>query len=185
MTISRKQILDIMPHAEKYVDKYLSYINEYAEQFGISTRMRMCHYLAQIAHESAELRYAEEIASGAAYEGRRDLGNTEKGDGKKFKGRGLIQITGRANYRAYNDYLTRRGMKVDLLKNPELLSKPLGAVKSSMWFWQFHGLNEMASMDTGSDSSVIVRITRKINGGTNGLTQRRLYFERAKLAIHD
>lgn len=177
MKLTKSQILAIAPNSKKYVDIYLPYINQYMEQFGIKTRLQVCHYIAQIMHESAELRYTEEIASGAAYEGRKDLGNTQKGDGNKFKGRGLIQITGRANYKAYNDYLVRGGMKVDLLKNPELLAKPVGAVKSSMWFWEKNGLNELAETDN------IVAITRKVNGGTNGLTQRKLYYQRAKLRI--
>lgn len=175
--ITRQQLLTIAPNAKSRIDTYLPYINQYAEQFGIKTRLRVCHFLAQIMHESGELRYTEEIASGSAYEGRKDLGNIYPGDGKKFKGRGLIQITGRANYKAYNDYLVKGGMTVDLLKTPELLSKPLGAVKSAMWFWQTHGLNELADRDD------ILAITRRINGGTNGLTQRKLYYQRAKIVI--
>lgn len=166
-----------MPYAKARIDTFLPIINQYMEEFGINTRLRICHFIAQIAHESGELRYTEEIASGAAYEGRKDLGNTQKGDGVRFKGRGLIQLTGHNNYKAYNDYLVRNGMKVDLLKTPELLAKPLGATKSAMWFWNTHNLNAYADRDD------ILTITRKINGGTNGLTQRKLYYQRAKLVI--
>jgi putative chitinase len=100
---------------------------------GISTPLRMAHFLAQLAHESGELRYAEEIASGDAYEGRADLGNSEPGDGRRFKGRGLIQLTGRFNYEAYGktrgkDYTVSN--KTDLLAND-----PFIAVDVSCWYW--------------------------------------------------
>lgn len=168
MRVTREQILKIMPLAKNRVDKYINYINGYCDKFQINTPMRMAHYLAQIAHESAELRYTKELASGKAYEGRKDLGNVHAGDGVKFKGRGLIQITGRANYEAYKNYC-----KFDVVSTPELLERPLGAVKSSMWWWKNHGLNELA------DDDDVLAITKVINGGTNGLEDRKQYLERA------
>lgn len=168
MKVTREQILSIMPLAKNRVDKYLTYINGYADAFGINTPMRMAHYLAQIAHESSELRYTKEIASGKAYEGRKDLGNVHAGDGVKYKGRGLIQITGRANYTAYMQFC-----KFDVVATPELLERPLGAVKSSMWYWKNHGLNALADKDD------VLAITKTINGGTNGLAGRKQYLERA------
>lgn len=168
MKVTREQILAIMPLAKNRVDKYLNYINGYAESFGINTPMRMAHYLAQIAHESSELRYTKELASGKAYEGRKDLGNVKVGDGVKFKGRGFIQITGRTNYSAYMQFC-----KFDVVSTPELLERPLGAVKSSMWYWKNHGLNELADKDD------VVAITKVINGGKNGLEDRKQYLERA------
>lgn len=168
MRVTREQILAIMPLSKNRVDNYLNYINGYCDKFKINTPMRMAHYLAQIAHESAELRYTKELASGKAYEGRKDLGNVHAGDGVKFKGRGLIQITGRANYEAYKNYC-----KFDVVSCPELLERPLGAVKSSMWWWNNHGLNELA------DDDDVLAITKVINGGTNGLADRKQYLERA------
>lgn len=172
MTITKEQLIKIMPHAKSRADQYINYINGYAKDFGITTPLRMAHYLAQIAHESGELRYTQEIASGKAYEGRKDLGNTKKGDGVRFKGRGLIQITGRANYTAYAAFCG-----FDVVGNPELLERPLGAVRSSMWFWDKHGLNALADKDN------IRAITRKINGGYNGLEDREMYLVRAKSTL--
>ena len=139
--------------------------------------MRWAHYLAQIAHESAELRYSEEIASGKAYDTGKlaiKLGNTPEadGDGQKFKGRGLIQVTGRANYEAYKKYCG-----FDVVKQPELLAKPVGAIRSSMWFWKSKGLNELADRDE------FTAITKRINGGINGIEDRRKYLAKAKKVL--
>lgn len=161
-----------MPNSGSHIDTYLPIINGWSEHFRINTKLRMAHYLAQIAHESGELRYTRELASGKAYEGRKDLGNTQEGDGVRFKGRGLIQITGRANYTAYMNYC-----KFDVVSSPELLERPLGAVKSSMWYWNVHGLNRLADEDN------LKAITKRINGGYNGLEQRQKYLERAKKAL--
>lgn len=169
MKVTTEQILKIMPYAKNRIPTYIDLINNWSEHFGINTPLRMAHYLAQIAHESAELRYTKELASGSAYEGRKDLGNTQKGDGVRFKGRGLIQITGRANYAAYAKYCG-----YDVVAKPELLEQPVGAVKSSMWFWQNNGLNEIADTDD------VRKVTKRINGGYNGLAARQHYLQRAK-----
>ena len=158
-------------------DTVAELMNRYAEEFGIATPLRWVHYLAQVAHESAELRYTEELASGAAYDTGKlaaKLGNTPErdGDGQKYKGRGLIQLTGRSNYEAYKRYCG-----YDVVKQPELLAKPIGAIRSSMWFWKAHGLNELAERDD------IVAVTKRINGGTNGLYERRNYMTKAKIVI--
>lgn len=174
MNVTDAQLLAIMPTAKGRVSKYINYINGYAARFKIDTPLRMAHYLAQIAHESAELKHTQELASGKAYEGRKDLGNTQPGDGVRFKGRGLIQITGRANYAAYTVSAYCKG---DVVKNPELLEKPLGAVKSSMWFWLVNDLNRLADEDD------VTRITKKINGGLNGFKSRCMYLARAKKAL--
>lgn len=173
MIITATQLLKVMPNAAKRYSKYLPYINKYASEFGITTPLRMAHYLAQIAHESAELRYTKELASGQAYEGRKDLGNTSKGDGVRYKGRGLIQITGKANYQAYKRYCG-----FDVVSNPALLELPLGAVRSSMWFFSvYKALNKYADADD------ITTITKKINGGLNGFDGRKKYLARAKKAL--
>ena len=177
MEVTREQIISIMPTAKSRVDKFLVFINRYAPEFGITTSMRMAHYLAQIAHESAELKYTKELASGAAYDtGKKavQLGNTPvaDGDGQRYKGRGLIQLTGKANYKAYKEYCG-----FDVVSKPELLEQPLGAVRSSMWFWQRNGLNALADTDD------VRAVTKRINGGYNGLADREKYLTRAKKAL--
>ena len=183
MKITGKQFLVIMPNARGNIAKNKNFagctleeivgrLNFYATEFEINTPLRWCHYLAQIAHESAELRYSEEIASGKAYEGRKDLGNIYRGDGVRFKGRGLIQLTGRSNYGGYRQFCG-----FDVISQPELLCKPVGAIRSSMWFWKSKGLNELADRDE------FTAITKRINGGTNGIEDRRKYLARAKRVL--
>ena len=133
-----KQLLPDSTKANR--DKYLPYFNIYLKEYGIVTKKQVAAFFAQIGHESGSLRYSEEIASGSAYEGRTDLGNTQPGDGKRFKGRGLIQITGRYNYEKAS-----KALGYDLISNPELLSQPELAVKSACWWWKNAKLNELAS----------------------------------------
>lgn len=180
MEITKEQILAIMPNAKDVVDSYLSYINGYKETFKIYTPLRMAHFLAQIAHESNELRSVREIGT-REYFNKYDtgklkqmLGNVKAGDGYKYRGRGLIQITGRANYQAYMNSPYCCG---DIMTHPELLEKPLGAVKSAMWWWYSHDLNKLADKDS------VLTITKKINGGTNGLESRKKYLARAKKVL--
>lgn len=137
---------------------------------GINTRRRAAMFIAQTAHESGEFRYREEIASGRAYEGRLDLGNTQPGDGQRFKGRTYIQITGRTNYRAVSKALGH-----DFVGSPHLLGTPPYAAKGAAWWWREHDCNSLA------DRGDFTAVTRRINGGTNGLTDRRKYYRRARL----
>jgi predicted chitinase len=138
----------------------------------IDTPLRQAHFLAQIGHESGELRFRAEIASGEAYEGRRDLGNTQPGDGPRFKGRGLIQLTGRANYLEYGRAISR---ETELLANPDLLATdPDLCVDVAGWFWAKRTLNTLADADD------LTSITKRINGGLNGLEDRRRLLKRAK-----
>lgn len=177
MKVTKEQILAIMPNAKDKVDAFLPYINGYAEVFHIDTPMRMAHFLAQIAHESDELRYTKELGNKNYFRKydvgklKNMLGNLKDGDGYKYRGRGLIQITGRANYQAYQNSKYCTG---DIMEYPELLEEPLGATKSAMWWWWKHGLNKLADIDC------FVAITKTINGGTNGLESRRKFLTRAK-----
>lgn len=138
----------------------------------VDTRLRAAHFLAQLAHESAGFRATEEFASGAAYEGRRDLGNTEPGDGRRYKGRGLIQLTGRDNYRRYG-----RRLGVDLEGRPERAAEPALSLRIAGAYWSERRLNRPADRDD------LIAITRAINGGLNGLADRRRCLARAKRAL--
>lgn len=162
-------LVAIMPAAKAKAELFFPLISNAFLEFQINTALRQSAFLAQIAHESGQLRYIEELASGSAYEGREDLGNTEHGDGVKFKGRGLIQITGRANYAGCGIAL-----RLDLIQSPEKLSEPVYAVRSAGWFWKLHGLNQLA------DIPDFTRITRRINGGVTGLAERQAFYEQAK-----
>jgi putative chitinase len=154
--------------------KYVGPLNTYLPQFEINTLPRIRHFVAQVAHESASFNYVEEIASGQAYEGRKDLGNNNPGDGVKFKGRGLIQITGRANYEKCSIALFGDNR---LLDHPELLEIADNAVKSASWFWKTKGLNMFADKDD------LKAITKRINGGYNGIGSREEYYKNAQKYI--
>ena len=137
--------------------------------------MRQAHFLAQIGHESGELRYNEELASGEDYDGRSDLGNTQAGDGRRFKGHGLIQLTGRANYTEYGKAINK-----DLLPGdaPTLVANdPSMAVDVACWFWKSRRLNRYA------DNDDVLTVTKRINGGTNGLDARERLLARAKTIL--
>lgn len=174
MALSLEQLKKIIPFAGQRAGVFLGPLNQAMEEWGIDKPARRAAFLAQIAHESGSLRYVREIADGKAYEGRKDLGNTEPGDGPRYKGRGLIQITGRTNYRACSVALYGDER---LLQKPELLEEPVAACRSAAWFWWAHGLNAFA--DVGDFG----RITRVINGGTNGLQDRLAYYERAQAVL--
>jgi len=173
--ITKEQLTFIMRGAKSAdVELFVDPINKVMEKYEINTPLRIMHFLAQVGHESGSLRYKEEIASGAAYEGRSDLGNTEPGDGKKFKGHGLIQLTGRHNHTQYANYVG----DPDLIKNPQRIAlEPLHSAGAAGWYWMTRKINALADQDN------IVAVTKKINGGLNGLEDRRGYLARAKKVI--
>lgn len=138
----------------------------------ITTVLRVAHLLAQICHESDRFRTTEEYASGAAYEGRRDLGNTRLGDGRRFKGRGLIQLTGRYNYALFG-----RRLGLDLEAEPHRAAEPALSLRIACAYWTDRSLNALADTDD------VRRITRRINGGENGLADRVTCLGRARAAL--
>ncbi len=167
--VTLNQLRRIMPNLPlSRAKELLPHLNKAMAEAKITTEKRKAMFLAQLAHESVELRYFEEIASGAAYEGRTDLGNTRPGDGKRFKGRGPIQLTGRANYRAAG-----RALDLPLEKNPRMVSRPSVGFRTSAWFWNSRGLNKYA------DAGNFREVTRRINGGYNGYEDRLKYYRRA------
>jgi putative chitinase len=163
------------------------------DRYAINTPLRMAHFLAQLGHESGALLYVEEIwpnpgldAKGVAtrgnkwqlkllkYEGRRDLGNTQVGGGYRFRGRGLIQLTGRANYESFGKAV---GKGLVSEKNPDKVAQLPLAVSVAGWFWDSPKLNKLADRDD------VEAVTKKINGGLNGLVDRKKYLTRARQVL--
>ena len=171
---SKDKLAVVMPQAQaKRIDLYFEPLVAGMQKYGITSALRIAHFIAQLAHESGAFRYAEELADGSAYEGRRDLGNSEPGDGPRYKGRGLIQLTGRANYAAYS-----KAAGVDYLAKPQrLASDPFVAVDVACWFWHSRDLNKLADVDD------VRGITRRINGGFNGIDERIDYLLRGKAVL--
>jgi putative chitinase len=156
----------------KKIERFLPYLNNTLDEFDISTPQRQRMFLAQIGHESGQLRYVQELASGTAYEGRKDLGNTSPGDGVRYKGRGLIQITGKSNYA-----LLSLALGKPFVQNPELLEEDENACRSAGWFWYKRNLNALADLGLFQD------ITKRINGGLNGYADRYKLYQRASEVI--
>lgn len=178
LQLSESQLRQCWPMAGKRVAVFLPHINAALIEFGIDTPVRVAAFLAQVGHESGQGRYVVELASGEAYDTgskAKALGNTlaADGDGQFYKGRGLIQITGRTNYAACG-----KALGVDLLAKPSLLEKPELAARSAAWFWWRNELNAYA------DSGDFIRLTRRINGGTNGLADRQQLWEKSKKALN-
>lgn len=173
MIITTAQLKKIIPFTkESVINEVVPLLNDVFIKYEINTSLRVQHFLAQVIHESGGFRYNEEIASGAAYEGRKDLGNIIPGDGKRFKGRGFIQLTGRNNYSRYSKYI-----KVDVVAKPELVAITYKADVAG-WFWTIEkNLNRFADADD------VTTITKRINGGLNGLADRIKYLNLAKKHI--
>ena len=178
MPITEKQLLQILPNAGRQAGVFVPGLNAAMGKFAIITRLRMAAFIAQIGHESGQLRYVRELGNDkylARYDTGRlaqRLGNTPEadGDGQKYRGRGCIQVTGRANYEACSEALFGDSR---LLNTPELLEQPVYAAMSAGWFWQKEGLNTLA------DKGDFLAITKRINGGTNGLADREALYKRA------
>ncbi|CAI8738285.1 putative chitinase [Pseudomonas chlororaphis] len=178
MTVTLKQLQQILPNAGTQAGVFLPVLNASMVKWGIVTPLRKRAFLAQIGHESGQLQWVRELGNDQ-YLSKYDtgalaarLGNTPEadGDGKKYRGRGLIQVTGRANYQACSEALFGDSR---LLNTPELLENPVYAALSAGWFWQRAGLNSLA------DKGDFLTITKRINGGTNGLVDREALYERA------
>jgi putative chitinase len=179
MMITTAQLKAAMPFStDVNRQKFIQPLNAAMAEFRINTPVKMAAFLAQIAHESGSFHYVREIASGAAYEGRKDLGNTRPGDGVKYKGRGLIQITGKANYQKCGTALG-----LDLVSYPDLLEQPEAACRSAAWFWDSHGCNELAEDGMFGATSVKVNGRNKKTGLPNGAKERLALYITAKKAL--
>ena len=188
--ITLEQLQAIAPHAGARAEIFLDPLNRAMAEFAIDMTLRQSAFLAQVAHESGELRFVLEGASGEGYEGKVHLGNVYPGDGPRFKGRGLIQITGRKNYQ-----LCGTALELDLLEHPELLEEPVNACRSAAWFWtegaglnlshaaRAHGVKENCNLNDLADIGDFEGITLAINGGLNGQPDRLAHFGRAQEAL--
>jgi predicted chitinase len=176
-----QQVMPRLPAAKRA--EYLPHLNRAMAAHDIDTPLRTAAFLGQTAHESGEFRWLEEQwgANGGTTAQKRyeppsslatRLGNTEKGDGYRYRGRGIIQLTGRANYKKYGDILG-----VDFVSNPDLAADPKYAFETAALYWKLNGCNELA------DKQDFVGVTKKINGGTNGLAERERYYALAKSAL--
>lgn len=157
---------------DEIIDPLVIYLNRHMPKYGVNTYLRVCHFLAQAAHESASFRTLEEYASGEAYEGRKDLGNVNKGDGVRYKGRGIFQLTGRSNYRRIGQLIGK-----DLENNPELAETPEVSVLTALEYWKSRELSRIADLDD------VETITRRINGGLNGFQDRKNYLSKIKAIL--
>lgn len=202
MVINQSQLLRAVPELYKpRLDEFVAYFNQWAEPFEVNTPLRVAHFLAQTFHESANLRFVEEnlnysaaallkvfpkyfnsetaqkyarkpqMIASRVYANRIGNGNEASGDGWRFHGRGYIQLTGKYNYQKYAESEFCVG---DLMKHPEWLAKAPGNLKSALFFWWHNGCNAIADRDDAD------ALTRKINGGTNGLANRKFLLRRFK-----
>ena len=182
--LTTEQLQAIMPQlpAAKRTT-YFPFLTAAVAEFDIDQPARTAAFLAQLAHESAQFRFMEEIWGPTAAQRRYEppdelattLGNTERGDGFRFKGRGPIQVTGRANYHRFGDLLG-----LDLVASPEQAARPEVAFRIAGLYWKKKGLNELADRVT---AEAFREITRRINGGFNGLADRQQYYEKAKAVL--
>jgi putative chitinase len=171
--VTSEQLRAVMPNlTQARADEVLPYLNAAMAEADISTPKREAMFLAQLAHESQGLTQFTEYASGREYEGRVDLGNTQPGDGVRYRGRGAIQLTGRANYRDAG-----AALGLDLEQNPQRAADLDVAFRTSAWFWNKHDLNAQA------DRADVRGATRRINGGLNGIDDRLAYYARAQQVL--
>lgn len=203
--VTKEQLIKIFPHITKTdLDEICEPLNEAMKEFNIDTPQRQAMFLAQCAHESAHFKAVSEnlyyraetllkvfpkyykslneavahakkpeLIANKVYSNRMGNGDAASGDGYRYRGRGIIQLTGKSNYMECS-----KGLNVDLLKTPEYLETAVGACRSAAWFWDHNGLNSYA------DKGDIVGCTKRINGGTNGLTDRTALYKSAKSVLH-
>jgi len=182
MNLSAEEIAKATGSTLELAEKYRQYLNKYMSKYDINTPERAIAFLAQVGTESGGLKYTKEQGNDSyfqKYEFRQDLGNTQAGDGLRFKGRGLIQLTGRANYKKMSEKVGK-----DLVSNPQLVEQPDLATEVSAIFWHDRtrsglSLNEWADklnlkqpVDSSANWDVHTNITKAINGGTNGINDR-------------
>lgn len=175
-TPTLEQVLHCVPTCPPgLVNGYYPFLCAALEEFGVNTQMRLAFWFGQCTFESDEFTELTEDSDGKHYEGRADLGNTQPGDGPRFIGRGVIQLTGRFNYQKASDALG-----IDLVEQPALAATAPVAFRSACWYWASKGLNEVADQGT---AAAYDEVTLKINGGLNDKDLRDRYLVRCKAAL--
>jgi predicted chitinase len=176
-----RAIMPALPAAK--LELFLPFLQSATTEFAIDRPAREAAFIAQLAHESVQLRFMEEIWGPTEAQKRYEppstlatkLGNTEKGDGKRFKGRGPIQITGRGNYQRYGELLS-----LDLVTDPPKAAAPEVGFRTAGVYWQKNGLNELADLAT---PEAFREITKRINGGLNGIKDRERFYATARTVL--
>lgn len=186
--VSREHLSAIAGLSTPLMPALAEWLNKTCPAYEIDTPREYAHFLAQACHETDHFKTLKEYASGNAYENRKDLGNTQKGDGVRFKGRGIFQTTGRANYQQLGVIKGKRDL---FIRNPELLEQPEYAVWSACEYWKTRNLNDIANHADSDilkkkykgaiiDVSPVEFISITINGGYNGMEERKKFYARAK-----
>jgi predicted chitinase/uncharacterized membrane protein YeaQ/YmgE (transglycosylase-associated protein family) len=165
--VTRQQAESV--YGRKMSDQQFNDLNSCLQRFEINTVPRIRHFLSQTAHESGGLRWMEELASGSAYEGRRNLGNTSPGDGRKYKGAGVIQLTGRHNYQKFADFIKDQ----NVMQGHSYVAQVYPFNSAGFW-WKNNNMNALC--DRGG---TVKEVTKKVNGGYNGLSDRQRYYDKA------
>ncbi len=149
-------------------DKIINDLNACLVRFQINTPVRIRHFISQISHESGGGKWMKELASGDAYEGRRDLGNTQNGDGRKYKGAGFIQLTGRANYSAFSKYMN----DPKIMNGVDYVALNYPATSGGFW-WYNNKMNALCDKNP-----TVEEVTKRVNGGLRGIEERKVYYTR-------
>lgn len=172
---------DLLALGVKNGSSYIEWLNTYSTKFGVNTPNRIISFLMNLLHESGNFNFVEELSSGDQYDTRTDLGNTPQkdGDGAKYKGRGLGQITGKANYGSFTLWCKDNGFNSpDFVKYPEKLKEPQWAVLSAFWFWEKNRLALYADKRLFKEVASIWNTGRPDSQQINGLEKR---MEKAKI----
>lgn len=167
--ITKKQLAYVWSVSESSIsDAVISDLNRCLNLFKINTPSRIRHFISQISHESGAGKWMKELASGDSYEGRSDLGNTQPGDGRKYKGGGFIQLTGRANYTAFSKFMN----DPKIMNGVDYVASTYPATSAGFW-WHNNNMNDLCDKNPS-----VEQITRRVNGGLNGIADRRYYYGR-------
>jgi putative chitinase len=167
--ITKKQLSRIWDVSETTIsDRIINDLNACLVRFQINTSVRIRHFISQISHESGGGKWMKELASGDDYEGRKDLGNTQPGDGRKYKGAGFIQLTGRANYSDFSKYMN----DPKVMDGVDYVALNYPATSGGFW-WHNNRMNALCDKNPS-----VEEVTRKVNGGLRGIEDRKVYYNR-------